>query len=627
MTDASAPRSLNCPNCGAPLDFPPRQASVRCRFCDSTIERSVSDLTDDDNDHVIQIDASGLSGPAGPARRFVLKMRNGEPVVVEVGQRPAACPSAIETDDAQRAAANAARRAAAARADRRRAAARATGGSAAASPAKGAGLSCALVVIAPLLIGGIIAVLIFAANPQSGLVVQQLLAGQFAQAWATFRTVGSNLVPTQSGVLLTGADGGSDQAILLTILYPANSDQAEQYRLIAVDVTARKLLWQSDPLAPKLYSTPILADADQVYIVSGANLLALRRADGTTAWSTPLADKISFTICRDCLQLVDGRLAALSDDGTLAVYAAATGELEWTATSIEASPRGLYVLGGRFAFMDRNAEVEGLLRAFDQATGREITVKPVCLSDVSGDEYADWTTPLWPSADGGSVYLSFGYSPACLQRLDARTLKLVWSTQLPDDFTSSLDRVRPVLTADALYLAYEHQVLAIEAAQGTLRRLVQSDDAEFVIEAVHGSDLVLQARRTRGSTRFALWNVDTGTGETRWTFDLGDSPPVEPAGIIDENTPEWLVHPSDDGLRLLRFQAAADDKSHGLLNETLDWQTGESSGQQSTVLNLPTIIFNGPAWTVWQGNTLWMVIDGELMGFDTVNNRVVSRWP
>jgi LSD1 subclass zinc finger protein len=66
MTDA-APRSLNCPNCGAPLDFPEGQASVRCRFCDSTIERSLSALTDDDDANVIQIDASGFQTPGAAA--------------------------------------------------------------------------------------------------------------------------------------------------------------------------------------------------------------------------------------------------------------------------------------------------------------------------------------------------------------------------------------------------------------------------------------------------------------------------------------------------------------------------------------------------------------------------------
>ena len=107
MTDASPVHSLNCPNCGAPVEFPEGQASVRCRFCDSSIERSVAALTDDDDANTIRIDASGMQspgGPTGPARRFVIKMRNGQPVVIEMGKGPAAAPTTEQMFNAARAA-------------------------------------------------------------------------------------------------------------------------------------------------------------------------------------------------------------------------------------------------------------------------------------------------------------------------------------------------------------------------------------------------------------------------------------------------------------------------------------------------------------------------------------------
>jgi LSD1 subclass zinc finger protein len=614
MTDVA---SLNCPNCGAPLDFPEGQTSVRCRFCDSTIERSVSAVTDDDDANIIQIDVSGFQTPgvaAGPARRFVIKMRNGQPVIIETGKQPAAAPTTAQMFNAG--SANAAAAAAAAR----------SRAYAPSSPSKSSSRGCIVAIVGVLAVVCLIAAITFGANPQAGLIVQQLLAGQFDQALAISGTLGANILLTESGVLIPGPNDGPDQAVMLSIQYPANGGERE-YRVMAVDTETHKLLWQSVPLDPKLYDTRFLYNNDLVFLISGTNLVALRRADGSTAWTAPLADKIELNICLNCLQLVGDRLAALSDDGTLAMFDAATGQSQWHVRAIQDSPRGLYVLGQRVAFMDRRTDARGILRAFDLATGKEQSVQPDCgVTDTSG-EFPDWTTRLLPSADGAGVFLAFGYSPTCIQRWDTRSLKLDWSSQLPENFSSSIDSVIPVLNAGTIFLASSRQVLAVSTKNGEVTSLVQDDDHEFAVAAVHDQHLILRARNTRGSTRYELWNVDTATGKTRWKFDLGDNPPVEPASIIDDNTPEWVVQPAEAGLRVLRFKSAADNKSHAILSETLDWATGQTSGQKSTVLNLPTIIFDAPSWITWKQDTLWMVIENELLAFDANNNKVIARWP
>jgi outer membrane protein assembly factor BamB len=377
-----------------------------------------------------------------------------------------------------------------------------------------------------------------------------------------------------------------------------------------------------------LYDTPILYNTDLVFIISGMNLVALRRTDGATAWTAPLADKIELNICLNCLQLVGDRLAALSDDGTLEVFDAATGQSQWRASAIQDSPRGLYLLGQRVAFMDRRNDAHGILRAFDLATGKEQSVKPDCgVTDDTSGEYPDWTTRLLPSADGAGFFLAFGYSPTCIQRWDARSLKLAWNSELPENFASSIDSVIPVLASETIYLASSHQVLAVSTKNGDVTSLVQDDGYEFTVAAVHDQDLVLRAKRNRGSTRYELWDVNAATGQSRWKFDLADNPPMEPSSIIDDDTPEWLVQPTEAGLRLLRFKSAADEKSHAILYETLDWATGQSSGQKSTVLNLPTIIFDAPSWIAWKHDTLWMVDENELLAFDANNNKVTARWP
>ena len=618
MTDAS-PRSLNCPNCGAPLDFPRGQSTVRCRFCDSTIERSVADLTDDDDAHIIQIDASGQvpGSPAGPARRFVLKMRNGQPVVVEV-DRPAEAPRPRPTITAEEI--NQANRLAAAQRERIRAAARASMPPTRSSP-WGCVITVAIVVGVAALIGGIV----FAANPTSGLIVQQLLAGNFDEAFATGQTYGANILLQGSAVLIPGADDGPDQAIVLSNQY-LGSDKPSQYRLLAIDLSDTHLLWQSPNLGTDLYGTPLLYDADRVYLISGPVLTAIQRADGTLAWTADLADAVSLNTCRDCLQLVDGRLFALSDDGTLEAFDAATGESVWSVVAEQGSPRGLYLLGDRVAFMDRDEAAHGYLRAYDPASGDETLVQPVCGAQEQAS-FADWTTPVHVAPDGQSFYLLFGYSPGCFQRWDAATLTLDWSGSLPNSFSSSLDYATLVPGDNRLFVGDDDQVVAVDLATGDAATLLQADNYRFTIEAAYSAHLLLRAERTRGTRRFELWDVDPADGAVRWQHPLENAEPFDFGDIISEDTPVWLVRPTAAGAQLIWFEAAADDVSHAILTELLDWDTGTSGGQTRTVLHLSTIIFQTPTWLAWRGDVLWMVAENTLLAFDTTTNHVLDRWP
>ncbi|MCC7361522.1 MAG: PQQ-binding-like beta-propeller repeat protein [Anaerolineales bacterium] len=616
MPDAS-PRSLNCPNCGAPLDFPDGQSTVRCRFCDSTIERSVADLTDDDDAHIIQLDAAGqLAGSAGgPARRFVLKMRNGQPVVIEIDRPPASSrplptPTLEDINQANRLA------------TARRAAARA---SQAASPARSSPWGCVITVAGLVGVAAFIGAIAFTANPQSGLIVQQVLAGKFDDALATSQTLGASILLPGTAVLIPADADHVDQVIALSNQY-FGSDKPTQDRLLAFDLSGLRLLWQSPNLGSDLYGAPLLYDADHLYLLDGPSIRAVRRSDGALAWTAALADAVALNICQGCFQLVDGRVVTLSDDGTIAAFDAATGAPLWSDVSQQSSPRGLYVLGQAVAFMDRDESAHGYLRAYDLASGAETQVQPTCAA-AEQQSYADWTMPLRVTPDGQSFYLAFGFFPSCLQRWDARTLTMEWSRPLSDQLSSGLDYLTLVAGERQLFGADGSQVLAVSLASGDAVSLLSDEDYRFTIEAVYGDHLLLRAERTRGTSRLELWEVDPATGAVRWTRVLADAEPFELDDIISADTPVWLARPTDAGVQLIWFEAAADDKSHAIAIELLDWQDGSSGGPTRTILRLPTIIFQTPSWLAWRGDVLWMIDENTLLGFDLATNTVLDRWP
>jgi len=613
MSDANSLRTMRCPNCGAPLDFQPGQPTTRCKFCDSVIEHSTEAMTDADHAHVISGGPTVQSTPsAGQGRRYVVKMRNGQPVVIETD-------SAFGTSIQMGGPANTWQT------NLGPGSMNSIPMTPVRTPQRSSPLGCLITVVVIVAIALAIPAIIFASSPQAAALMQQVLSGNVQQALGTAGTIGSRIVINRSGVIVPGANDGPPEAIMLTTQYPASGGTSET-RLVDVSTATRKLIWQTTPLDAKLYDTPILSNADFVFILNNQQLMALKRTDGTLGWQATLADKVQLNLC-DCFKLVGTRLAILSDDGTLEVFDTATGRSQWKASSMSDSPRGLYVLGKQVAFMDRNPKVQGVLRVFDLPTGKETQVMPECKGSEPSPSYADWTTPLYLSPKGTEFYLIFGSFATCAQRWDAQTLKMTWSVPLPTDAPSSLDSPNPVFSADTLYLAHDSAVLAFALANGDSHLAVTDPNYTFNVLTTHGADVIVAAKSQRGTTKYVIWAVNAASGQTHWTFDMGENPPMDFGGIIDDVQPMWVAHAASDGLRVVRFKSAADNKSYSILTDTLNWDTGESAGQKSTPLNLDTIILSAPEWIVWNNDTLWMVEDYQLLAFDVVQHKMVYQWP
>ncbi len=624
MSDANSLRSLRCPNCGAPLDFTPGQTTIRCRFCDSVFEHSAEAMTADDHARVISANPSTSASagtPAGQAKHYIIKMSNGMPVVIEAGGGGGMGYSPSPMDAAAQA--------------------WQSGSSPSYTPSipvitsppiqvRGGGsrLGCILgVVITAVVLCAVVPAIVLAVSPAAALVFSQVLSGNVQQALGNAGTLGARILLDRSGIIVNGVNDAPAEAILLTTQYPASSSSTKEVRLVSVNTTTHKLTWQTAPLDQQLNDTPILANADFAFVVDNQQLLAFHRTDGTPGWQATLADKLQLNLCLDCLQLVGNRIVALTDDGTLQVFDAGTGQAQWKMTAKESSPRGLYVLGQRVAFMDSDAHNDGVLRAFDLQTGKETSAAPECKSSEPSPDHPSWTTPLYVSPKGTDFYLLFGSFAPCAQRWDAQTLKQVWSTPMPKDFSGSLDSKGAVFSADTLYLAGESDVLAFALDGSAANVALKDPDYRFQALGTHGSDVILQATSQRGTTRYAIWAVDGATGQPHWKFDLGESTSMEAGAIIGNNETEWTVQPSTDGLRVLQYRSGSNEKNYTLLVDTLNWDTGASAGQKSTPLNLDTIILTAPDWMVWKNDTLWMEMNDELLQFDAAQNKIVSSWP
>ncbi len=557
MARGHALDTLNCPKCGAPLDFATGQDTTRCAFCGSQVVRSRQDAS-----APLTIDFQvPMSAPQG-----------------QVGSRSGARMAVLLV------------------------------------------LFIACVTLVP--IG--LAMLNMA---QVSHLIEALVSGDIDVAFTAVPTLNKRIRVGASAALVPSLVDAPPDIVALTTHYPLDEGEQE-HRLVSLSSVKPTLLWQSETLGQDTYSVPILAHDEFVYVVEEMRLLALQRADGSTAWEAPLPDVVSLQICRECVRVLEGRLFTLSDDGTLLATDGRTGEPLWDFRAVQDSPRGLYVLGDRIAFIDQDEDNEGLLRLFDPASGEMQTLQPTCASDFHVD-YADWTTPLYPAPDGVSFYIVFGIFQTCAQRWDVEDMTLLWSSKVPDDFGHEEFLL---VTEEAIYLERGIQVLKLDAETGASKVLVEDEAYDFVPLTMVNDHLLVRATRTRGSKRFEIWSVACrGDGVVNWTFDLGDNPPLDPPdaahSIIDVDAPVWTWRVMADQLLLLRFRRAADDVSHALLMETLNVQTGISSGVREIPLGVSTTILSAPEFVLWQQDTAWMSIEGKLLGFDVVAGEIVYRWP
>jgi outer membrane protein assembly factor BamB len=596
-------RALTCPNCGAPLDFSQGERKVECSFCGSVIERSDDAPTPDDEGHALKINfADGrvtvqrAGGQQFKARHYTIKMGGGRPVVIEDDDAPGAVitSAVISAPQARRAA-------------------RAAGG-------VGALVGC--IILVSILLP--IVILLFAV-PQITNVLRSLISGDVGGALTAVPTLGSRINVRDDVLLAPSLSDAPPDLIALADVYPADGGDYTA-RIVALSGAEPKLLWQSAPLDTDTYDALLVADRERVYTVTGARLLAINRADGATAWEAALADTVQISLCGNCLRLLGDHVAVLSDDGTLQVFDARTGQAAWEFEANQDSPRGLYVLDDQLAFLDNDEDNNGLIRLFAPATGDARTIQPECEASFGSPSRIYWYTPVYAAPDGSDFYLAYGAPEFCVQRWSAGAGEMVWQTIVPDVFGEP--SAPPLVTDEALYLSSRDRVVAVNAETGEAQTLSADEDYEFAPLAVQDRALLVRALRTRGSQRFALWALDAASGDVEWKFDLGEDFPVgASSSIINDEQSAWAWRAAADGLLLLRFRRASDDVSHTLLVDALDWRTGESRGQQRVPLGIETIILSSPVIAGWTGDTVWFSIESSVLAFDAASQQIVYRWP
>jgi outer membrane protein assembly factor BamB len=224
---------------------------------------------------------------------------------------------------------------------------------------------------------------------------------------------------------------------------------------------------------------------------------------------------------------------------------------------------------------------------------------------------------------GNALILVYDSSYGCVQRLDLANGQTSWSVSRKDSFSFASDGFQYLLTDSSLYFSNGNELLVVDKSAGAMKVLLTEPDYYLLPMAVAGDNLIVRARRTRGTERFELWGVDATSGDKSWNLDMQDSAPIDPPdemiGLIKDTEPGWTWKLVPSGLVVIMFQA----EPNQLVLETFNPADGTSAGKQT--INLKKVageFYSIPRIINRQGSLVYFSLEANIYTLDVTNGQL-----
>ncbi len=636
------PVTLNCPSCGAPLEFDGRSSIVRCRFCknntlvpglpaanEATPRASLDEvrlLAQNGNlEEAIRRYRELYDTSMKEARDAVQALANGKVVeihrvfsgplnaeetsrvmeevkaLLEAGNKSEALTHYREVNDVSLTQARYV-------IDQIEAAL--TGlpvpthpvipGQPSISPKRASARSAIIITLAiVILIGGITA---FALIGMGSLFAPRLYASGPAA-----------LIVSEAG----------NPADVAAMFYDPDADT----RLIGlVDGSSGKLRWHASPLGGEGYADGITAAGDLIYVANGPALLAYSMTDGSLAWQSQMPDRLNYG--DNDLLVVDGRVITLNADQSLQAYDTASGTLEWSRR-LAGYDRTLRMMGGSLVVIDTTDDTYTYSMIFlDPADGREQRrFTPACRVDEFSSSTMDPDSGLLYNQAENALYLVYDSSYGCIQRLDFTSGQVTWETSVEDSYSFSSYGFNGLMTGSEIIFSNRNQLVMANKSNGEAGILMENEDYEFLPLGMAGDTLVVRARRTRGTERFEIWGLNPSTGATLWQIDLQGAAPIDPpdkmAGLVDDTDPGFTWRLTPAGLILVKFQANPSQ----LVLATINPFNGLLVNEQVVPLKMVSDEdYSIPKVIGWQDQVVYLNLDSNILALDISTGELLFHY-
>ena len=396
-------------------------------------------------------------------------------------------------------------------------------------------------------------------------------------------------------------------------------------RLIGLlDGTNGSLRWQADPLTGDGYADAVVPGSDLVYATNRSTLLAYRKSDGSLAWQTQMPDKLNYG--DNTLLVTAGRVITLNNDESLQAYDAATGSLVWNRR-LAGNDNTLRLMGGSLVVLDyttSDSYTYGLFFINPLDGSQQRMVAPTCQVDQYSSESLYIDSGLVYVEAENALYLFYDSSSGCIQRLDFSNGGVAWQTVTKESFSFSPYGFNYLVTDKTFYFSTGSQLLAVDKSSGAVQTLLTNEDYDLVPLAATGDTILVRARRTRGTERYELWGVNATTGNQTWQMVLPDGGPIDPpdemSGLVDNTGTGWTWKLVPAGLMLIKFQGGPNQ----MTLDTINPNDGTLLVEQT--VPLPKVygdFYTIPSVIGWQDNVVYLNLDSEIYALDVTTAKIL----
>lgn len=313
-----------------------------------------------------------------------------------------------------------------------------------------------------------------------------------------------------------------------------------------------------------------------------------------------------------------GRVITDNADQTVQAYDATTGSLVWSKR-LAGYDRTLRLMGNSLVVMDYTDKDNNYGLVFlDPVSGeQQHVITPTCTHDDYSYNALDTDSGLAYDQAGNALYVVPDASYACMMRIDLASGQTTWQVTGDESFSFVPNGFQFLMTDSTLYFSSDNDLLAMDKATGTTKVLLTNPDYESLPPAMSGDNLIVRARRTRGTERFELWGVNAASGDQVWQKIMQGAEPLDPpdvlVGLVDDTDwgYTWKLVPG--GLVLITFQG----KPNQVMLETVNPADGTSLGRQTIALkNVSGDFYSIPTMISRQDNILYFSLETNIYSLD-----------
>lgn len=313
---------------------------------------------------------------------------------------------------------------------------------------------------------------------------------------------------------------GDELAEVLGLSYGSS-----EYSLVALDGADGRAIWAA-PLGDN--SVYYLVEAgDYILAIRDQQVRAFQSRDGAFAWTAQLPDKIAVDYPDPAAFVLGADVVLQSSDNALTSLKLQNGAENWQVTLKERYATDLTRLGDN-ACTDPSYGEGGNYRieCFSLKTGETVMTYPL---PAESPFYVHW----WPDPASAEHFYLVQYTYDQQDRVDLQRIKAAdgsveWTQRL-----EGFDRVNDMellASGNRLALADEDRVAIL--TDGGAPVSVQQDETRLHPIGFDGDTLYLLAYKLRGTTTFAVQQVDAATGEITWKTDpLGEQQSSDSPGL------------------------------------------------------------------------------------------------